>query len=129
MSSKFDFKKEWTKTKKQLVELSQKAAVLAKKGEEEVVEFSKKSMLHIDSTATGVKMERLYYLIGKEYVKAEESQKLKDLVAQVHKLEEEQKSLKGKIKSEHKKTVRKKKTAKKSAGTAKKTSSKPSEDA
>ena len=35
MSSNFDYKKEWEKTKKQLIKFGKEASVLAKKGEEE----------------------------------------------------------------------------------------------
>jgi len=114
MKKHVDFKREWEKTKKQLVQFSKEAAVLAKKGEDEIVKFSKKGKLQLDSTAIGLKMERMYYLIGKEYAKLKSPSnptvKLKKLVDQIRKLEKEKSSLKGKIKRSSK--VKSKRTKK-----------------
>ena len=99
--NQFDMKKEWEKTKGQLIKFSKEALEVAKKGEEELVKFSKKSKLHIDSTAINLRKEKLYYLIGKEYVHSisagKESSKVKKLLADLKAAEKEQKSLKIKI--------------------------------
>jgi hypothetical protein len=101
MSRQFDLKKEWENTKKQLQQFSREAIVLAHKGEEELVKFSRKGKLHLDSTAIGLKMEHLYHLIGKEYVKtrhaAKVSSKLEKLIEELTKLEKEHHALKVKI--------------------------------
>ena len=65
----YDFKKEWEKTKEQLVKFSKEAAIVAKKGEEELIKFSHRSKLHVDSTTASLKKEHLYYQIGKEFSK------------------------------------------------------------
>ncbi len=73
-----DFKKEWPKIKKKLMSMSQEALVLAKKGEEQLVNFSKKGKLHIDSTALSLKREAVFAAIGKEFVKMPETSKKTD---------------------------------------------------
>lgn len=70
MKSKYDFKKEWERIRKELVRVSKEAVVLAKKGEEEIVKISKKGKIHLDKGALMMNKEKLYYLIGKEYVNA-----------------------------------------------------------
>ena len=70
MPKEHDFKKDWEKARKQLDLFSKEAMVLAKKGEQEFIKLSHRSKLHLDSTAIDLKREQLYYLIGKEYVKA-----------------------------------------------------------
>ena len=102
MSNQFDLKKEWEKTKIQLQKFSQEAAVLAKKGEKELIEFSRKGKLHLDSTAIGLKIEHLYYMIGKEYVKncrspESSSSQLDKLIKEITKLEKDHKLLQGKM--------------------------------
>jgi len=101
MKKSFDFSKEWAKTKKQLESLSKETIILAKKGEEELVKFSKKGKLHLDSTAISLKIERLYYMIGKEYVKTKSSNrssaKLESLISQINKLGSDQRILQRKI--------------------------------
>ncbi|MFT7538701.1 MAG: hypothetical protein ACI9F2_000852 [Lysobacterales bacterium] len=103
MSGQFDYKKEWEKTKVQLLKFGKEATVLAKKGEEELVKFSKKSKIQIDSTAAGLKIEKLYYVIGKEYValkdRAVPSAKLIKFLSDVEALELEQKNLRSKLKT------------------------------
>lgn len=110
MSNQFDFKKEWESTKKTLMQLSKDAAVIAKKGETELVKISEKGKLHFDSTANIVKKEHLYLQIGKEFVTSKKAvstnTKLKKLVAQVNKIEKEQKALKRAMKTKKKKTVK-----------------------
>jgi len=102
MKKHIDFKKEWEKTKKELTRFSKEAVKLAKMGEDEIIKFSHKGKLHLDSTAIGLKMERLYYFVGKEYTKLKSptrpSAKLRKLIEQIKNLEKEQRSLKGKIK-------------------------------
>ncbi len=116
MSAQFDYKKEWEKTKKQLIKFGQEATVLAKKGEEELVKFSQKSKLQVDVTATHLKIEKLYYLIGKEYVKTKgkaQSAALTKHLNELEKLLKEETSLKSKlkVKSKAKKKSAKKKSA------------------
>ena len=110
MPENFDFKKEWEKTKKQMVKFSKEAAVVAKKGEEELIKFSHQSKLHIDATAASLKKERLYYLIGKEYVGAmksgKQTAKLKKLLDEVETVDKEQNNLQGKMKSSKKKSAK-----------------------
>ena len=103
MSSNYDFKKELEKTKVQLAKLSQEAVKIAKKGEKEIVEFSRNSKLHLDSTSITLKKEQLYYLIGKEYVSAKAPEKptpkLKKLLGDFKKANKEQLALKRKLKT------------------------------
>ncbi len=91
MGTQYDFKKEWPKIKKQLTQLSNEALDLARKGEKEIVRLSRRGKLHVDATAIAVQKERLYYLIGKEYIKAkcpgELTLKLKQLVGEKDKLD------------------------------------------
>ena len=68
MPGHYDFKKEWEKTKNQLTKFSKEAARVAKKGEEELIKFSRQSKLHVNATAISLKKEKLYYMIGKEYM-------------------------------------------------------------
>ena len=100
--SEHDYKKEWEKTKIQIVKFSKEALEIAKKGEKEMVKLSKKSKLFMDSKALGLKKEKLYYLIGKEYVKSgkdeKPSAKMKKLLGEIKAAEKVQKSLKIKIK-------------------------------
>ncbi|MCA9398215.1 MAG: hypothetical protein KC618_00585 [Candidatus Omnitrophica bacterium] len=112
MKSHIDFKKEWEKTKKKLIEFSKEASEIAKKGEKEIAKITQQSKLHLDSTAINLKKEKLYYQIGKEYVKsrnpAKPTAKLQNFVEDVKKLEREQKSLKRKIKDGTGKNAQKK---------------------
>src|SRR3989338_1713925 len=71
MPKEHDFKKDWEKARQQLNQFSKDALVLAKKGEKEFIKFSHRGKLRLDSTAIDLKREQLYYLIGKEYVKAQ----------------------------------------------------------
>jgi len=101
MSTQYDFKKEWEKTKNQLTKFSQEAVKMAKKGEKELVEFSRKSKLHVDKTAIGLKKEKLYYLIGKEYAgikgPEKETPKLQKLVEELSKADKRQLVLKRRL--------------------------------
>ena len=66
----YDFRNDWPKIKKQLMEFSQEALTLAKEGEKKLVKYSRTGKLHIDSTALALKREHLCHLIGKEYINA-----------------------------------------------------------
>lgn len=107
MTQQYDFKKEWPKIKKKLMDVSQEAVQLAKKGEEELVKFSQKSKLQVDIAALNLKKEKLYYQIGKEYVRAkcpgEKTPRLKSFVDELQKAADEEKALRRKIKSSAKK--------------------------
>lgn len=96
-----DFTKEWEATKKQLVKFGKEATAMAKKGEKELLRFSQQGKIQIDATATNLKMEKLYYSIGKEYVNAQTpstpTAKLKKLIDDLSKLEKQQRALKRKL--------------------------------
>lgn len=98
-----DFKKDWDKIKERLIAMSQEAKVLAKKGEKELIKFSHKSKLHIDATSLTLKKEKLFYHIGKEYVRAKNSgktsQKMSDMLEELSQVEKQERSLKRKIKA------------------------------
>ncbi|OGX09081.1 MAG: hypothetical protein A2Z88_08195 [Omnitrophica WOR_2 bacterium GWA2_47_8] len=102
MPKQTNFQAEWEKVRKQLDKLSQEAIVLAKKGEKEVVRISKKGKLQLDSANQNIQKEKLYYLIGKEYVKSqcpgEPTGRLKELLSQLEATETEIKKLDGRIK-------------------------------
>ncbi len=107
MSAQYDFKKEWEAAKKQILKFSKEAAKLTKKGEQEIIKFSKISKLHIDATTLGIKKEKLYYLIGKEYIMSKDpakSAKLTKMVADLKALEEGRKSIQFKLDAKAKKT-------------------------
>ena len=95
MSTQFDLEK----AKQQLSKLSKEASQLAKKGEEQLIKLSSRGKLHFDSTAAGLKLEQLYYLIGKEYVShsGHRTAKMTQLLDQHKKVTREQKSLKAKL--------------------------------
>lgn len=102
MNTQKDLKENWDKTRKQLIEFSQEAMKLAKEGEKRAILLSKQGKLHLDSTTLGVKKEHMFYLIGKEYVKAKcpgtQTAKLKKLIKEFHEIEKKQRTLKSKIK-------------------------------
>ena len=89
---RFDFKKEWPRIRKQLIKVSQEAMALAKKGEKEIAELSRTGKLQLDLTAIQLKKERLYHLIGKEYIRAKAPQQpnetLKRYLDQFERLEQ-----------------------------------------
>ena len=101
MSHHFDFKEEWEKTRKVLKELGKESVKLAKKGEGELLRISEIGKLHVDSTSVRMKKEHLYYLIGKEYAKLKKytppTDKIKKLMVELKKAEQQQRSLKKKI--------------------------------
>jgi len=103
-----DFKKDWERTREQLIKFGKEATILAKKGEVELRKFSKRSKLHMDATALNLKKEKLFYMIGKEYVKTEspaESIKLTKLSNEVKKTEKQQQALRVKLKKTSKKST------------------------
>lgn len=67
MAERNDLKSEWKKRREQLSKLSKEALSIAKRGEKELLELSRKTKIHVDATALTLKKEHLYYLIGKEY--------------------------------------------------------------
>lgn len=67
MTEQNELKNEWKKRREQLSKLSKEALLVAKRGEKELIELSRKTRIHVDSTALTLKKEHLYYLIGKEY--------------------------------------------------------------
>ena len=111
MSTHYDFKKEWEKTRGKLAQFSKEAMTLAKKGEKELVDFSRKGKLHVDATAVSLKKEKLYYLIGREYAnnKTPEAptQNMIKLLDELNKANKEQTSLNRKINSTKKKARKK----------------------
>lgn len=110
MTQQYDFKKEWPKIKKRLMEVSQEATRLAKKGEDELIRFSQKSKMHVDVAALNLKKEKLYYQIGKEYIRAkcpaEKTAKLKGFIDELQGVFSEEKALLRKIKAASKKTAK-----------------------
>ena len=106
MPARYDFKKEWVKTKDQLSKLSKEALVIAKKGERELIEISRKSKIHVDATALTLKKEHLYYMIGKEYSALQDKNKpsvtLTKLVGELSKANRQQLVLKRRIKTNKK---------------------------
>lgn len=102
MNSQYDFKKEWEKTKKQLIQISRQATEVAKRGEKELIKISQTGKIHFDSTANTLKKEKLFYSIGKEYVGLKDpgapSKKLTNLLKELKDLEKKQTSLKNKLK-------------------------------
>ena len=102
MDTKYDFKKEWEKTKKQLKQLSAEALELAQKGEKELIKISRKSKWHIDSTAITLKRDRLYFLIGKAYAEIKNNsartKELGRLIKELRSLDKEEKDIQKKLK-------------------------------
>ncbi len=102
MKVPYDFKKEWPKTKKKLLEISQEALDLAKKGEERLLQLSQEGKLRLDAATLTLKKEKLFYLIGKEYVQAkcpsEKTAKIEKLLKELEQVEKQQKVLKAKLK-------------------------------
>ena len=103
MPGQYDFKKEWEKTKNQLTKFSKEAARVAKKGEQEIIKSTRQSKLHMDATAISLKKEKLYYMIGKEYMQSKdlekETPKLTKLVIELNKANKRQSALKRKLNS------------------------------
>ncbi|MBP9854120.1 MAG: hypothetical protein KBD53_04550 [Candidatus Omnitrophica bacterium] len=95
MSKQYDVKKEWEKTKKQLVQFGKEASELIKKGEKEFIQIKKQSQFQLDLTAAGLTKEKLYYQIGKEYVRSPDNNTalLKKLLDEYKAVEQKQKEL------------------------------------
>ena len=102
MKVKYDFKKEWPKTKKKLMTLSQDALDLVKKGEEKLMQLSQEGKLRLDAGTLGLKKEQILYLIGKEYIKSkcpgDKSAKMNKLISELNGVERKIKVLNTKIK-------------------------------
>ncbi len=102
MADQYDLKKEWPKIKEKLILMSKEAVVLAKKGEEQLVTFSKQGKLHIDSTTLSLKKDRLFVQIGKAYVKSQrdgsQSAHMKKLLAELARMEKEERAVKRRLK-------------------------------
>ena len=96
MNNQFDLEK----AKQQLVKFSKEAAALAQKGEEEIIKLSSRGKLHLDSTTTALKLEQLYYLVGKEYLRTHgrKTARLGQLLDQYKKVTHDQRSVKAKLK-------------------------------
>ena len=103
MPKEHDFKKDWEKAKKQLNLFSKEALVLAKKGEQEFIKFSHRGKLHLNSTAIDLKREKLYYLIGKEYVKAnapaQPTSAMTRWLEELERIDKEQKAVRNELKN------------------------------
>lgn len=119
MAQKYDVRTEWEKTKQQLVKFGKEASELVKKGEVELIKFTKQSKIQIDATAASLRKEKLYYQIGKEYIKLKDvttpSSQLKKLVDEYKSVEQEQKTLQTKLKKGTSTETTKKRAKKKSA--------------
>lgn len=103
MPKKHDFQQDWGKAREQIAHLGKEAMVLAKQGEKELVKFSRRSKLQLDSTAMDLKREQLYYLIGKEYVRANAPEKpteaLSKFLGETEKINKEQEKLRVKLRN------------------------------
>ena len=103
MAKEHDFKKDWDKMKQQLNQFSKEAMVLAKKGEKEFVRFSHRGKLRLSSTAIDLKREQLYYLIGKEYVKAQTpaqpTSAMTKWLEELERIDKEQKTVRNELKN------------------------------
>ena len=101
-----DFKNDWEKAKQYLVKFSKEAQKIAVKSEKEVVKFSKKGMLQLDSTTIGIKREKIYYQIGKAYAGLEDfskpSARLLKLMNDLGALNKKQAGIKKKLATEKK---------------------------
>ncbi len=106
MAKQFDFKKEWPKAQKQLEKFGEDTLKLLKKGEKELIRLSKESKLRLDATSLGVKMEQLFYLIGKEYIKSgspgEKTSKLQKLIKELEDARKKKKTIEKKIQKKKK---------------------------
>ena len=102
MKIQYDFDKDWPKTKKALMELSNNVLQFTKKSEEKIVRLSKEGKLRVDIGTLSMQKEKLYYLIGKEYVHSgysgEKSLAMIKLIAELEGIDKKRRSLKTKIK-------------------------------
>ncbi len=117
MAKHYDVKSEWEKTKKQLAKFGKEATKLAKKGEKELLNFTQQSKIQLDSTAVGLKKEKLYYQIGKEFVKLKDISKpnvtIKNLLEEYQDIDAQQQKIKAQLKRKSVKKKAVKKAAKK----------------
>jgi len=101
MTDQYDLKKEWPKIKQKLISMSKEAIVLAKKGEDQLVTFSKQGKLRLDSTTLSLKKDRLFVRIGKAYVKSQKTGKpdqMKKLLAELAQFEKEERTIQRELK-------------------------------
>lgn len=111
MKTQDDFKKEWEKARGQISRFGKEAVEFGKRWEKELVKFSHQSKLQLDAAAAGLKKERLYYLIGKEYAQGKKSnaqgpsQQLQNLLQELSVVEAEEKALKRRMKGAKKSRV------------------------
>lgn len=116
MENQYDFKKEWESTKQVLMKFSKEAVTMAKKGEEELVKFSKKANLYVNAKSMDLQKEKLIYQIGREYVKSlnepTKPNSLDKIVKELNVLEKKSEALKQKIKMDNQKKKTTKKTSK-----------------
>jgi hypothetical protein len=101
MAEQNDLKNGWKKSREQLSKLSKEALLVAKRGEKELLELSRKTKIHVDTTALTLKKEHLYYLIGKEYASVQgadkSTAKLTKLVGELAKANKLQLALKRRL--------------------------------
>ena len=93
MEDGYDLKQEWPKIRKELKRVSEEALKIVKRGEVEIVKFSKAGKIHVDSAALRLKQEHLFHLLGKEYAKnrfpGPHSPRMGKLIEEYHRLEKE----------------------------------------
>jgi hypothetical protein len=98
-----NLKKEWEKAKKKLAALKKETVILAKKSEAQFKKISHQGKIHFDSAALNLRKDRLYYLIGKEFVRtmdaSRKSDRLVELVEELKKINQQYAELKSKAKS------------------------------
>src|SRR5437867_11181099 len=97
MTLQQDLKKNWPKAKKQIEKLGKEALIVAEKGKKELIRFSHESKIRLDITSLELKKERLFYLIGKEFVKehcpGNNSETLAKFIQELETVSQQQKSL------------------------------------
>ena len=103
MSKQYDFKGEWEKTRERLTKFSKDALEVAKKGEKELVKFSRLGKLQVDAPAVGLKSDQLYYLAGRAHVQASTPEKptpaIAKLLDELKAVEGQQKAIRTKLKN------------------------------
>jgi len=111
MTLQKEFKKEWPKIKNQLDRLSKEALKLTKKGEEQLKRLSyegklRSILLNIYNHTTpdrDFKKERLYYLLGKAYIKSgcpgEKTAELRRLINEFRQISKDKRRIKSEIQS------------------------------
>jgi len=98
MSPDSNFQKDWETIRKKLVDFSEDALKLAHKGEKEIVRLSAEGKKALDSATLSMKKEQLFYLVGKEYIKAkcpgQPNARISKLLEEFNTLEKKQRKLK-----------------------------------